>query len=43
MKLKGAAKFEGKLTCGLENDIRNIANFLQSNVKSQNWDSNGIL
>ena len=43
MKLKGAAKFEGKLTCGLENDIRNIANFLQSNLKSQNWDSNGIL
>ena len=43
MKLKGAAKFEGKLTFGLENDIRNIANFLQSNLKSQNWDSNGIL
>ena len=43
MKLKGAAKFEGKLTCGLENDIRNIANFLQSSLKSQNWDSNGIL
>ena len=25
MALKSQAKFEGKLTCGLENDIRNLA------------------
>ena len=43
MTLKGDAKFEEKLTCGLENDMRNIANFHQSNLKSQNWDNDGIL
>ena len=31
MTLKGDAKFEEKLTCRLENDIRNMANFHQSN------------
>ena len=31
-------KFEEKLTCGLENEMRNMANFYQSNLKSQNWD-----
>ena len=30
MKLKGDAKFEEKLTCGLENDMRNMAYFHQS-------------
>ena len=30
MTLKGDAKFEEKLTCGLENDMRNMANFHQS-------------
>ena len=39
MTLKGDAKFEEKLTCGLKNDMRNIANFHQSNLKSQNWDN----
>ena len=34
MTLKGDAKFEEKLTCGLENDMRNFANFHQSNLKS---------
>ena len=43
MTLKGDAKFEEKLTCGLENDMRNMANFHQSNLKSQNWDIDGIL
>ena len=43
MTLKGDAKFEEKLTCGLENDMRNIANFYQSNLKSRNWDNDGIL
>ena len=34
MTLKGDAKFEEKLTCGLENDKTNMANFHQSNLKS---------
>ena len=31
MTLKSDANFEEKLTCGLENDMRNMANFHQSN------------
>ena len=31
MTLKSDTKFEEKLTCGLENDMRNIANFHQNN------------
>ena len=27
MTLNSEAKFEGKLTCGLKNDVRNLANF----------------
>ena len=42
MALKRDAKFEEKLICGLQNDMRNIANFQQSNLKSQNWDNDGI-
>ena len=30
MTLKGDAKFGKKLTCGLENDMRNMAHFHQS-------------
>ena len=30
MTLKGDGKFEEKLTCGLENDMRNMVNFYQS-------------
>ena len=30
MTLKSHAKFEEKLTCGLENDMRNLANFHQN-------------
>ena len=30
MTQKGDAKFDEKLTCGLENDMRNLANFHQS-------------
>ena len=36
MKLKCHAKFEEKLTCGLENDVRNLANFRQNTRKFQN-------
>ena len=43
MTMKGDAKVEEKLTCGLENEMRNIANFHKSNLKSQNWDNNGVL
>ena len=43
MTLDSDAKFEEKLTCGLENDMRNLANFHQSTWKSQNWDFDGIL
>ena len=43
MTLKSDAKFEEKLTCGLENDMRNLSNFYQSTQKSQSWDFDGIL
>ena len=43
MSLKRDIKFEEKLTCGLENDMRNMANFHQSTSKSQNWDFDEIL
>ena len=42
MTLKSDAKFEEKLTCGLEND-RNLANLHQSTQKSQNWNFDGML
>ena len=42
MTLKSDAKFEEKLTCGLENDMRNMANFHQSTWKSKDWDFDGI-
>ena len=43
MTLKSDTKFEEKLTYVLENDMRNMENFHQSNWKSQNWDFDGIL
>ena len=43
MTLKSDAKFEGKLTSDLENDMRNLANFHQSTLNCQNWDFYGIL
>ena len=43
MALECDAEFEEKLTCGLENDMKNLANFHQSTRKSQNWDLDGIL
>ena len=42
MILKSDAKFEEKLTCHLENDMRNLANFHQSTRKCQNWKFDGI-
>ena len=43
MTLESDAKFEEKLTCDLENDMRNLANFHQSTQKSENWEFDGIL
>ena len=43
MTLECDAKFQEKLTRGLENDMRNLANFHQSTRNSQNWDFHGIL
>ena len=34
MTLKSDAKFEEKLTCGFENDMRNLVNFYHSSQKS---------
>ena len=35
MTLQSDAKFEEKLTCGSENDMRNLANFYQSTQVSK--------
>ena len=35
--------FEEILTCGLENSMRNLANFEQRIRKSQNWDFHWVL
>ena len=42
MTWKSDAKFEEKMTCALENDMRNMANFHQNTQKSQNCDFDGI-
>ena len=43
MTLKGDAKFKGKLTCGLKNDLRNLVNFHASSRKSENLHFDGLL
>ena len=43
MKLKGDAKFKGKLTRGLKNDIRNLVNFHVSCRKSENLHLDGLV
>ena len=43
MTLKSDAEFKEKLTCCLQNDMRNLANFHQSTQKCQNWNFDGIL
>ena len=43
MTVECHAKFEEKLSCALENDMRNLANFHQSTQNSQNWDFHWIL
>ena len=39
----GDAKFKGKLTCGLKNDLRNLVNFHASGQKSGNLHFDGFL
>ena len=43
MTLESDAKYEEKFTCGLKNDMTNLANFYQSTWKCQNWGFDGIL
>ena len=43
MKLKSDAKFKGKLTPGLKNDINNLVNFHASSRKSKNLYFDGLL
>ena len=43
MTLECDVKFEEKLICGLENDMRNFENFHQGTLKSQNWDFHWVL
>ena len=43
MTLKIDAKFEDKLTGGLEKDKRNLANFYQNTRKSKKWNFDEIL
>ena len=43
MTLKGNAEFKGKPTCGLKNDVRNLANFRASGQKSENLHFDWIL
>ena len=39
MTLESDAKFGEKLTCGLENDMRNLENFYQSTFKSLKFET----
>ena len=41
--LESDAKVYEKLACGLQNNMRNLANIHQSTLKSQTWDFDGIL
>ena len=43
MMLESDGKFKEKVTCGLENDIKNLTNFHQSTQKSKNWDFYWVL
>ena len=43
MTLESDAKFEEKLTCGLENNMKNLLNFHQSTWKFQNCDFYEVL
>ena len=42
MTLEGDAIFKEKLTCGLENDLKNLVNFHESGRKSENCYFEGL-
>ena len=42
MRLKGVPKFKGKLTCSMENDLRNLVKFHPSSGKSENLHFDGL-
>ena len=42
MTLKGDAKYKGKLTRGMKNDIKNLVNFHASSQKSENLHFDGF-
>ena len=42
MTMESDTKFEGKLTCGLDNDMRNLVHFHQNTWKFQSWNFDGI-
>ena len=43
MTLKSDAKFDDKVTRGLEDDMSTLANVYQSTRNSHNWDFDGTL
>ena len=43
MKLKSDAKFKGKMTCGMKNELRNLVNFYVNSRKSGNLHFDGLL
>ena len=43
MTRKGDDNFKKNLTYGLENDMKNMANFTRTHEKLQNWDFDRIL
>ena len=43
MTLKGDAKFKGKLTSGLKNDIMNLSSFYATRRKSENLNLDQII
>ena len=43
MKLKSDAKFKGKMTCGMKNELRNLVNFYANSRKSGNLHFDGLL
>ena len=43
MTLKSHGKSEEKVICGLENEVKHLANFHQIPWKCRNWDFDGII
>ena len=41
-EIEGCSKFKGKLTCSLENDLRNLVKFHPSSGKSENLHFDGL-